>query len=439
MSQQKKGTSSADQPHPGSSSHLVTVPNTVSQGQKHLRKEALAASRSLSSCHRAVQPWGSRCGQAVAATWLQVKSLAQVLKAGQPSQLSAAPEAISSAVLRAQAWGTFPLLKQPLCYCAWDFTQADPWLSVHTWLLITVTISIGFLASFSCSFAGNRSIEATAVSSLWRKGCALKAQDDRKARRRNELSWEPTQVDLFKMLRVLLSTKRMRTKSDLKEMYSLLNAAAHTASGHRDLNKLHQTHGGKHHPLLSHANSILWQYALRICSLPWKECLIPHYLWRSDVHEGLGSQTSNAAATTTLCERKQDTEGELATIPTLTLPTCLLQWYQLRLFHWSASKTWNNPLHPDLDLKFTAFVSGLWKALGIYKLPCSSHTFISHAWVRDAALFIPSYFMTQLWKSTWVCTGQSSSDNAAVCSSQGLHGGMDSAAWPQTTAECKGR
>jgi len=73
-----------------------------------------------------MQPLGSRCGQAVATMWLQVKSLAQGLKSGQSSQLSTAPEAISSAELRAQAGGTFPLLKQPLSYCAWHFTLADP-------------------------------------------------------------------------------------------------------------------------------------------------------------------------------------------------------------------------------------------------------------------------------------------------------------------------
>lgn len=121
-----------------------------------------------------MQPLCSRRGQAVATTWLQVRSLARVLKAGQPSQLSTAPEAISSAVLRAEARGTFPLLKQPLCYSAWDFTQADPSLSIHTWLLITATISIGFLASFHTALLGTEATEGNVVSSLWRKGCALK-------------------------------------------------------------------------------------------------------------------------------------------------------------------------------------------------------------------------------------------------------------------------
>lgn len=49
----------------------------------------------------------SRGGQAVVTTWLPVKSLAQDLKAGQHSQLSTAPEAISSAVPRAEAQGMF--------------------------------------------------------------------------------------------------------------------------------------------------------------------------------------------------------------------------------------------------------------------------------------------------------------------------------------------
>jgi len=43
------------------------------------------------------------------------------------------------------------------------------------------------------------------------------------------------------------------TKSDLEEMYGLLNAATHTAFGHRDLNKMRWTHGGKHCQLLSYA------------------------------------------------------------------------------------------------------------------------------------------------------------------------------------------
>lgn len=197
-------------------------PSTASQGQKHLRKKVLATSWTPSSCHNAMQALGLRCGQAVTTTWLQVKSLAQVSKAGQPSQLSTAPEAIISALLRAQAWGTFPLLKQPLCCCAWDLTQADPWLSICTWLLITVTISIGFLAFFSCCFTGNRSTEATAVSSPWRKGCALKAQDDGNARGRKELSWELTKVTLLEMPRVLSSTQRAGPKVIWKRRTVLL-------------------------------------------------------------------------------------------------------------------------------------------------------------------------------------------------------------------------
>lgn len=38
--------------------------------------------------------------------------------------------------------------------------------------------------------------------------------------------------------RILLSTQRGRTKSDLKVMYSLLNAAAHTAPGHGELSEI---------------------------------------------------------------------------------------------------------------------------------------------------------------------------------------------------------